>query len=126
MRLKELFELDDSAPDIIPQVKQDWKKGADAVNKILDPKQWFGGSSDNKDQKFAAPVEIRDSLNAASQNKIYQDDVKVLKQVIAGLQKGTYKTADPAFTIKAIRTAIAEQPLSKEQSQDLKTLAASF
>ena len=54
------------------------------------------------------------------------DDVTILKQVLSGLQSGDYKTADSSFTIKAIKTAIAEQPLSKEQSQDLKNFAASF
>lgn len=124
MKIREIFEAD--VPSIASQIKQDYNKGADAVDRVLNPKRWFSGDGSKDEKKFASSVEIRDSLNAAAAGKIYMNDVKILKQVLAGLADGTYKTGDSKFTSQSIKAAIAEQPLNQAQVTDLKNFAASF
>lgn len=126
MKIKELLELDQTAPAIMPQVKQDFEKGSDAMDRLLNPKRWFGAGKGTDEKKHASNVEIRDSLNAAASGRAYMDDINVLKQVLAGLKDGTYKTADPNFSIKAVKIAMNSQPLSKEQAADLQALAKTF
>ncbi len=128
MKIAEILaEADQAAPAILPQVAQDYEKGANAVKRILDPKQWFGGKSSSDEKKFASAVEIKDSLNKAAQGKsIYMSDVQILKQVLRSVQDGTYNVANPGFTDKSIKTAILGKPLSKEQSADLQVLAKTF
>lgn len=130
MKIKEFVrEFGVDQVDVGKDIGQDWKKGSDFVKNIVDPKRWFGGSSDSSNarvKKHLSNVETRDALNAAIKGKLYQDDIGALKQIINNIKNGTFKAGDPKGTINAINASINGQPLSQEQSAMLQQLAGTF
>lgn len=128
MKIKELFETDD-APDILPQVKQDLDKGANFVKKIIDPKQWFGASSDSSNARIKRHLsnsEVRNSLELAIKGQVRQNDIGSLKQIINNISNGTFKVANPKSVKRSLELAINGSQLDQAQQDELKQLQKSF
>lgn len=126
MKIRELLrEFDPSSVDIGKDVGQDLKKGSNFVKRLTNPSQWLGGS-DSTEKKFASNLEMRDSLVAAASGRYYEDDVKVLKQILAGIQDGSYKTANPKMTGQNLKTVINGGQVSKQGAADLVALSKTF
>lgn len=127
MKIKDILkEFDPNSVHIGQDIGKDFKSGSDAVKNVLDPKRWFGASPDDNAKVQASNVEVRDSLTAAAKGRLYQNNISVLQQVIANLQSGEFKSANPQGTINAIKTAIKGGQLSKQQSAELQQLAKTF
>lgn len=131
MKIQDILrEFDPNQVNVGQDVKSDFQKGSQAVKKILDPKQWFSGSSsaDNArvKTKQLANVEVRDALNAAAAGKLYQSDIGALKQIINNLKNGTFKAANSKSIITSLELAINGSGLSKEQVAEIQAFAKSF
>lgn len=130
MKIRDILrEFDPDQVDIGRDVKQDWQKGSQTVKKILDPKQWFGGSDSSSNarvKKQLSNVEVRDALNAAASGKMYQSDIGAIKQIINNLKNGTFKAANSKSIITSLDSAINGGVLSKEQKAEIQAFAKSF
>jgi hypothetical protein len=135
MKIRDVI-VEQEAPDIMPQVKQDYQKGSKFVDKLLNPAKWF--DSDGADAKKTAtktsaspsktiqPVVMRDALNSAASGQVYEKDITVLKTIYSGVKSGQYKPADPQAVMQSLKTAIAGGQLSKEQAALLQDFSKQF
>lgn len=133
MKITEII-LEQDAPDVLPQVKQDYQKGTKFVDKLLNPTKWF--DSDSTDKKVApasAPakktlsaVTVRDALNAAASGQVFNQDIAILKTIYAGTKSGKYKPADPQAVMQSLKTAITGGQLTKEQAALLQDFSKQF
>jgi hypothetical protein len=135
MKIAEII-VEQDAPDVLPQVKQDYQKGSKFVDKLLNPAKWFdSGGADTKNSaakkstaplKALQPVVIRDALNAAASGQLYNNDIAVLKTIYSGVKSGQYKPADPQAVMQSLKTAISGGQLSKEQAALLQDFSKLF
>ncbi len=135
MKIIEII-VEQDAPDILPQVKQDYQKGSKFVDKLLNPAKWF--DSDGADIKNSAakksaapskalqPVVMRDALNAAASGQLYNKDIAILKTIYSGVKSGQYKPTDPQAVMLSLKTAIFGGQLSKEQAALLQDFSKQF
>lgn len=116
------------APGVLAGIKQDYNKGYDAVDKVLNPKRW--GEEDRAADPAAAskPVntlDLRDALKlAASGGSLYLKDQQAIKQAYAQIKSGKLKTSqDTDLLLPALKTAGDLQKLSPQQQQILSAFA---
>ena len=103
--------------------------GANAVNKLFSPSQWFKSKSIEKDEpekSQQAPVKktslhlFKASLvNAASGSELYRDDQVRLKQLLSKYKQGSAEA-------EALTAAFNLQPLDKNQKQILLDLSKKY
>jgi hypothetical protein len=112
------------APGVIAGVKQDYKKGFDAVDKVLNPKRW--GEEDRVADPAAASksinkLDLKDALKlAASGGSLYLKDQQAIKQAYAQIKSGQLATnQDTGVLLPALKTAGDLQKLSPQQQQTL-------
>lgn len=111
------------APGVLAGIKQDYNKGYDAVDKILNPKRW--GEVDKDDSKTSAPspmvdkLDLRDAINLVVTGKpLRNQHVATLKQAYAQIKSGSLEIRqDVAQALTAIKAAIAMQKLTPQQQQ---------
>jgi DNA-binding NarL/FixJ family response regulator len=116
------------APGVLASIKQDYNKGYDAVDKVLNPKRW--GETDKPSAATASTASVdtldfRDALNAAASDKqLYNRDVDILKQAYSQIKAGTLEIKqDSAQVLVALKTAIGLQKLNPQQQQLLIAVA---
>jgi DNA-binding NarL/FixJ family response regulator len=116
------------APGVLASIKQDYNKGYDAVDKVLNPKRW--GETDKPSAATASTASVdtldfRDALNAAASGKqLYNRDVDTLKQAYSQIKAGTLEIKqDSAQVLVALKTAIGLQKLNPQQRQLLIAVA---
>lgn len=130
MKIKEvLIEFNQEAPDVLPQVAQDYKKGADAVDKWINPKRWFGQSSDSSNariKKHLSNSEVRHALDLAIKGQVRQNDIGALKQIQSNISNGTFKVSNPKSVKKSLELAMTGSQLSTQQIEELKVVLKSF
>lgn len=111
------------APGILAGVKQDYNKGYDAVDKILNPKRWGEVDKGSSKTSAATPLvdklDLRDSLNLVVAGKpLSNQNVATLKQAHPQIKSGKLEIRqDVVQTLIAIKTAIAMQKLTPQQQQ---------
>jgi hypothetical protein len=112
------------APGVLAGIKQDYNKGFNAVDKILNPKRW--GEEDRAAEPAAAskPVnklDLQDALKlAASGATLYLKDQQAIKQAYAQIKSGKLTTSqDTDVLLSALKTAGDLQKLSPQQAQSL-------
>jgi len=117
------------APGVLASIKQDYNKGYDAVDKILNPKRWGETDKPSSDATGNAAsvdaLDFRDALNAAALGKqLYNRDVDTLKQAYSQIKAGTLEIKqDSAQVLVALKTAISLQKLNPQQQQLLISVA---
>jgi DNA-binding NarL/FixJ family response regulator len=116
------------APGVLASIKQDYNKGYDAVDKVLNPQRWGETDKPSAATASTAPVDtlnFRDALNAAAAGKqLYNQDVDTLKQAHSQIKAGTLEIRqDSAQVLAALKTAINLQKLSPQQQQLLIAVA---
>lgn len=105
-----------------------YQAGYNKTKNIFSPTKW-GKSDDAADASTAQPknFEIKDSLNNAAAGKVYQDDVKVLQQVYAGVKSGKIKTnVDAAALLPVLQAAYQTKPISDDSKKLLAQFAQQF
>jgi hypothetical protein len=112
------------APGVLAGIKQDYQRGFDAVDKVLDPKRWGEEDRDAKsvaDVKSINKLDLRDALKlAASGSQLYLKDQQVIKQAYAQIRSGKLTTGqDIDVLLPALKTAGDLQKLSPQQAQML-------
>jgi hypothetical protein len=112
------------APGVLAGIKQDYQRGFDAVDKVLDPKRWGEEDRDAKsvaDVKSINKLDLRDALKlAASGSQLYLKDQQVIKQAYAQIRSGKLTTGqDIDVLLPALKTAGDLQKLSPQQAQAL-------
>ena len=124
MRINELIK----EAGVLAGIKQDYNKGFNAVDKVLNPKRW--GEEDRAADPAAAskPVntlDLRDALKlAASGGSLYLKDQQAIKQAYAQIKSGKLKTGqDTDLLLPALKTAGDLQKLSPQQQQILSAFA---
>lgn len=129
MKIKEVLkEFGADQVDVGKDVGQDWKKGTDFV-KNLNPKNWFGGSSDTSNarvKKQLSNVEVKKALTNVSAGKISQDDIGSIKQIINNLKNGTFRSADNRKMIEALTASMNGQALNPDQAALVTQFAQTF
>ena len=112
------------APGVIASIKQDYKKGFDAVDKVLNPKRW--GEEDRATDPAAASkpinkLDLQDALKLAiSGGSLYLKDQQTIKQAYTQIKIGKLKTnQDTDVLLPALKTAGDLQKLSPQQQQIL-------
>ena len=112
------------APGVLAGIKQDYNKGFNAVDKVLNPKRW--GEEDRAAEPAAAskPVnklDLQDALKlAASGATLYLKDQQVIKQAYAQIKSGKLTTSqDTDVLLSALKSAGDLQKLSPQQAQSL-------
>jgi hypothetical protein len=112
------------APGVLAGVKQDYKKGFDAVDKVLNPKRW--GEEDRVADPAVAnksinKLDLKDALKlAASGGSLYLKDQQAIKQAYAQIKSGQLATnQDTGVLLPALKTAGDLQKLSPQQQQIL-------
>jgi hypothetical protein len=131
MKIKEVIseDLPKDVGDVTQLSVNNVSKGANAVNKLFSPGQWFKDKNIEKDkpeQSQQAPVKktsphlFKASLvNAASGSELYRDDLVRLQQLSSKYQQGSAE-AD------ALTAASKQQPLDKNQKQILLNLSKKY
>jgi hypothetical protein len=121
MKIKDIVT---EAPGVLAGIKQDYNKGFNAVDKVLNPKRW--GEEDRAADPAAAskPVntlDLRDALNlAAKGGTLYLKDQQAIKQAYAQVKSGKLTTSqDTDVLLSALKTAGDLQKLSPQQQQSL-------
>jgi hypothetical protein len=112
------------APGVLASIKQDYNKGFNAVDKVLNPKRW--GEEDRAAEPAAAskPVnklDLQDALKlAASGATLYLKDQQAIKQAYAQIKSGKLTTSqDTDVLLSALKSAGDLQKLSPQQAQSL-------
>jgi hypothetical protein len=112
------------APGVLAGIKQDYNKGFNAVDKVLNPKRW--GEEDRAAEPAAAskPVnklDLQDALKlAASGATLYLKDQQAIKQAYAQIKSGKLTTSqDTDVLLSALKSAGDLQKLSPQQAQSL-------
>jgi hypothetical protein len=112
------------APGVLAGIKQDYNKGFNAVDKVLNPKRW--GEEDRAADPAAAskPVnklDLQDALKlAASGATLYLKDQQAIKQAYAQVKSGKLTTSqDTDVLLSALKSAGDLQKLSPQQAQSL-------
>jgi hypothetical protein len=112
------------APGVLAGIKQDYNKGFNAVDKVLNPKRW--GEEDRAADPAAVskPVnklDLRDALKlAASGSTLYLKDQQAIKQAYAQVKSGKLTTSqDTDVLLSALKSAGDLQKLSPQQAQSL-------
>jgi len=112
------------APGVLAGIKQDYNKGFNAVDKVLNPKRW--GEEDRVADPAAASkpinkLDLRDALKlAASGGSLYLKDQQAIKQAYAQIKSGKLTTnQDPDVLLPALKSAGDLQKLSPQQVQTL-------
>lgn len=118
MRLKELFEFNDAASDIISQVKQDYQRGYDAVDKFVNPAKW--GSSDQKQPTKSKELDlltVKQTLKTVIDGRrIYDQERQTLIQLANQVRSGSVETKQNAEQVSAIlKMAAAGKPINDQQ-----------
>lgn len=115
------------APGVLASIKQDYQKGYDAVDKVLNPKRW--GEEDRPTGTAASKsinkLDLRDALNSsASGATLYLKDQEAIKQAYAQVKSGKLATGqDSAVLLPALKAAGDLQKLSPQQQQILSAFA---
>jgi hypothetical protein len=112
---------------VLAGMKQDYQKGFNAVDKVLNPKRW-GDSDKSDDTVTAAPVnklDLKDALNLAAAGKtIMLKDQQALKQAYAQIKSGEFKVRqDSEQLLLALDSAKNLKQLSPQQQQILSAFA---
>ena len=130
MKIKDILrEFDTDQVNISKDVASDFQRGADKVDRMLNPKRWFGiqDKADNaRVKKQLAGYEIKDALAAAVSGKVYQSDIGSLKQILANVKNGTFKVANPQSVKQSLETVINGGTLSKEQAAEITAFSKTF
>ena len=112
------------APGVLAGIKQDYNKGFNAVDKVLNPKRW--GEEDRVANPAAASkpinkLDLQDALKlAASGSSLYLKDQQAIKQAYAQIKSGKLTTnQDPDMLLPALKSAGDLQKLSPQQQQIL-------
>ena len=112
------------APGVLAGIKQDYNKGFNAVDKVLNPKRW--GEEDRAAEPAAASksvnkLDLQDALKlAASGATLYLKDQQAIKQAYAQVKSGKLTTSqDTDVLLSALKTAGDLQKLSPQQAQSL-------
>jgi hypothetical protein len=112
------------APGVLAGIKQDYNKGFNAVDKVLNPKRW--GEEDRVADPAAASkpinkLDLQDALKlAASGGSLYLKDQQAIKQAYAQVKSGKLTTSqDTDVLLSALKTAGDLQKLSPQQQQSL-------
>jgi hypothetical protein len=112
------------ASGVLAGIKQDYNKGFDAVDKVLNPKRW--GEEDRVANPAAASkpinkLDLQDALKlAASGSSLYLKDQQAIKQAYAQIKSGKLTTnQDPDVLLPALKSAGDLQKLSPQQAQTL-------
>ena len=112
------------APGVLAGIKQDYNKGFDAVDKVLNPKRW--GEEDRVADPAVASkpinkLDLQDALKlAASGSSLYLKDQQAIKQAYAQIKSGKLTTnQDPDVLLPALKSAGNLQKLSPQQAQTL-------
>jgi hypothetical protein len=112
------------APGVLAGIKQDYNKGFNAVDKVLNPKRW--GEEDRVADPAAASkpinkLDLRDALKlAASGGSLYLKDQQAIKQAYAQIKSGKLTTnQDTDVLLPALKSAGDLQKLSPQQAQTL-------
>ena len=112
------------APGVLAGIKQDYNKGFNAVDKVLNPKRW--GEEDRVADPAAASkpinkLDLQDALKlAASGGSLYLKDQQAIKQAYAQIKSGKLKTnQDTDVLLPALKSAGDLQKLSPQQAQTL-------
>jgi hypothetical protein len=112
---------------VLAGMKQDYQKGFNAVDKVLNPKRW-GDSDKSDDTVTAAPMnklDLKDALNLAAAGKtIMLKDQQALKQAYAQIKSGEFKVRqDSEQLLPALDSAKNLKQLSPQQQQILSAFA---
>ena len=112
---------------VLAGMKQDYQKGFNAVDKVLNPKRW-GDSDKSDDTVTAAPMnklDLKDALNLAAAGKtIMLKDQQALKQAYAQIKSGEFKVRqDSEQLLLALESAKNLKQLSPQQQQILSAFA---
>ena len=112
------------APGVLAGIKQDYNKGFNAVDKVLNPKRW--GEEDRVADLAVASkpinqLDLRDALKlAASGSNLYLKDQQAIKQAYAQIKSGKLATnQDTGVLLPALKSAGELQKLSPQQQQIL-------
>ena len=112
------------APGVLAGIKQDYNKGFNAVDKVLNPKRW--GEEDRVADPAVASkpinkLDLKDALKlAASGGSLYLKDQQVIKQAYAQIKSGKLATnQDTGVLLPALKSAGDLQKLSPQQQQTL-------
>ena len=112
------------APGVLAGIKQDYNKGFNAVDKVLNPKRW--GEEDRVADPAAASkpinkLDLQDALKlAASGGNLYLKDQQAIKQAYAQIKSGKLTTnQDPDVLLPALKSAGDLQKISPQQQQTL-------
>jgi hypothetical protein len=112
------------APGVLAGIKQDYNKGFNAVDKVLNPKRW--GEEDRVADPAAASkpinkLDLQDALKlAASGGSLYLKDQQAIKQAYAQIKSGKLTTnQDTDVLLPALKSAGDLQKLSPQQQQTL-------
>ena len=112
------------APGVLAGIKQDYNKGFNAVDKVLNPKRW--GEEDRVADPAAASkpinkLDLQDALKlAASGGSLYLKDQQAIKQAYAQIKSGQLETnQDTDVLLPALKSAGDLQKLSPQQQQIL-------
>jgi hypothetical protein len=123
MRISELV----AETGVLAGIKQDYQKGFDAVDKVLNPKRWGEEDrpSDTAASKSINKLDLRDAVNSAATGKsLYEKDQQVLKQAYAQIKAGKLEVnQDSEQLLSALSAAKNLQKLSPQQQQILSAFA---
>jgi hypothetical protein len=121
MKIKDIVT---EAPGVLAGIKQDYNKGFNAVDTVLNPKRW--GEEDRAADPAAVskPVnklDLQDALKlAASGSTLYLKDQQAIKQAYAQIKSGKLTTSqDTDVLLSALKSAGDLQKLSPQQQQSL-------
>jgi hypothetical protein len=121
MKIKDIVT---EAPGVLAGIKQDYNKGFNAVDKVLNPKRW--GEEDRVADPAAASkpinkLDLQDALKlAASGGSLYLKDQQAIKQAYAQVKSGKLTTSqDTDVLLPALKSAGDLQKLSPQQQQSL-------
>lgn len=103
---------------IISQIKKDYDRGYDAVDKIVNPKRW-GEQPAATDKTTAAidPLDVKDAVQTLIQGKpVYEDQRLMLLKLAKQLQAGAVETKqDPEQLAAILKFAAAGKPINDQQ-----------
>lgn len=99
---------------LISQIKKDYQRGYDAVDRVMNPAKWGTGSGKDSTVK---DLDVRDSLKTAvNGGRIYEQDRKILLSLAQQVQSGKVQTKqDPQQVQAVLKMAANNRPLNDQQ-----------
>ena len=102
---------------LLSQIKKDYQKGYDAVDKIVNPSKWGSQDQKNVAGKELDDLTVKQTLKmVVDGRRVYDQERQTLTQLADQVRSGSIETKQNAEQLAAVlKSAAASKPLNDQQ-----------